>query len=227
MDTKIENAYSTGSQPEPIDLEQEIFYATKLLYKKEYHYLCDTCGYVGTTKQQRYKHIKTHENNTTRFECSWCSKTFKQKSYLRKHSIKQHGFPEKIFNTVDVPDEKPKAKITFPAINNQTTTKTLMKTPKFRIVMGKTGTPALKFNKKRPSKSNVELPPTHILIPTPISPLPPTPKHSRPTTPTANFEEPSPSSSTETVCQDEYGMFSETNELIINIGQIYGVLNKA
>jgi hypothetical protein len=43
---------------------------------------------------------------------------------------------------------------------------------------------------------------------------------------TINFEEPSSSSSTETVCQDEYGMFSVTNELIINIGQSNELLNK-
>jgi hypothetical protein len=44
---------------------------------------------------------------------------------------------------------------------------------------------------------------------------------------TINFEEPSSSSSTETVCQDEYGTFSVTNELIIKIGQSNGLLYKA
>lgn len=59
MDRKTKNSDSKRPESEPIDWEHEILTATKLVYKKDYHYPCEICGYKGVTKQQRYKHMKT------------------------------------------------------------------------------------------------------------------------------------------------------------------------
>jgi hypothetical protein len=92
--------------------------------------------------------------------------------------------------------------------------KILLEKPKFRIVINKTGTPTIKKKNSGTTQSHKnenitakQNPETMVFnIPNPISPIPA-----------------SPSTSSETYCQDEYLCFNSDNELIINVNKIYGL----
>ena len=93
--------------------------------------------------------------------------------------------------------------------------------PRFRIVMGKSGSPHISMERSgQIQKKKTTADKYNFEVPRPISPLPPTPSSSHGS---LNTYDVTPSTSTETTCEDEIAMYSDTNEQIISVNSIYGI----
>jgi hypothetical protein len=212
MDQEIKNKNS--KRLKSYVKSEEIYYARKITEeewpKPRYTKLCETCDIVYTDKNRWYQHQKTHAEYITKFICSWCNKHYARRDSLKRHSINVHGFNETKFENIKIDKPRTTPKPT------ESKYRILKKMPTFRIINNR-GTPQLinkKQNKKtkninKTQKINMDIETMNFQIPEPISPL-----------------NPSKNNSSETLCEDEFGQFSQTNEQIISIGSIYGIFRE-
>ena len=190
----------------------------------EYPFVCEFCCLMFPTKRKYTYHCKsTHSNVVQAFICDWCKKLFSRRDSLKRHSRNIHFFEEEKFTSMTV-RRNPKHNTEPPK------TKTLINKMSFKIIQDKNGQVKLKPKPNHKTDGQPEpltKPPMDgtdrflMTLPPPISPLPPTPTYS-----TIQLDSNlSASSSTSTICEDEYLMHSDINEQIIEVSRIYGLFN--
>jgi hypothetical protein len=110
----------------------------KLNFIDKTSYLCAICGYSTKHRNLLNSNKASHLPSVIKFKYSWCKKLYTRRDNLKRHSKNIHGFEEKIFCKVE--ESRPQNQPSTKACINKSTPKK----HKFRLIMGKIGTPILK-----------------------------------------------------------------------------------
>ncbi|CAL8148681.1 unnamed protein product [Orchesella dallaii] len=65
-----------------------------LSHLNEKPYLCSECGKRFSSKQGRDFHLRSHNTNRQKYNCTQCSKVFLNAVNLKRHTLRQHASPQ-------------------------------------------------------------------------------------------------------------------------------------